>query len=278
MFKSKLKKNSDLTQGPIFSTLLLFALPTLISNILQSLNGSINSIWLGRFLGAQALAATLNASIIMFLLFSFTFGFGLAATVNIGRSFGRRDIESARQVFGASLGICLILGIVFAIIGSVFSHEILHLLNTPAAIFEQSACYLRVIMLAMPAILILVVFMMGLRGAGDSMTPLWFMILNVFLDAGLNPLLIKGMGPFPKLGIAGSAWATVIASYSAVFSLWLYMRWKDLPLRLKGKELGYLLPRPPYLISLLFQGFFMSLQMIVLSTAGLVIIGWIWQV
>ncbi|NWM10788.1 MATE family efflux transporter, partial [Escherichia coli] len=78
-------------QGPISRTLLLFALPTLGSNILQSLNGSINSIWVGRFLGEQALAATANANIIMFLMFSAVFGFGMAATILIGQSMGRRD-------------------------------------------------------------------------------------------------------------------------------------------------------------------------------------------
>ena len=73
--------------------------------------------------------------------------------------------------------------------------------------------YLRVIFLAMPAILILIVLMMGLRGAGDAMTPLWFMIVAVVLDSGLNPVFILGLGPAPTLGIAGSATATVIANY-----------------------------------------------------------------
>ena len=70
------KGQHDLTTGPIATTLLAFALPTLGSNILQSLNGSINSIWVGRFLGESALAATSNANIIMFLMFSAVFGFG----------------------------------------------------------------------------------------------------------------------------------------------------------------------------------------------------------
>src|SRR3546814_12910763 len=76
-------RGRDLTQGPIASALLLFAIPTLASNILQSLNGSINAIWVGRFLGAQALAATANANITMFLMFSVVFGFGMASTVMI---------------------------------------------------------------------------------------------------------------------------------------------------------------------------------------------------
>ena len=67
----------------------------------------------------------------------------------------------------------------------------------------------------MPAILIVIVLMMGLRGTGDALTPLWFMIVAVVLDAGLNPVFILGLGPAPRLGIAGSATATVIANYAA---------------------------------------------------------------
>ena len=90
----------DLTQGPIGKTLLAFALPTLVSSILQSLNGTVNAIWVGRFLGENALAATSNANMIMFLLMSFVFGFGMAATVLIGQAFGRKDVDGARRVIG----------------------------------------------------------------------------------------------------------------------------------------------------------------------------------
>src|SRR6478735_2560789 len=94
----------DLTQGGIGSTLLKFALPTLASSILQSLNGTINSIWVGRFLGEGALAATSNANMVMFLMIAFVFGFGMASTILIGQAWGRRDIAAARRVFGTATG------------------------------------------------------------------------------------------------------------------------------------------------------------------------------
>ncbi|WP_375250769.1 MATE family efflux transporter, partial [Sphingomonas sp.] len=79
-FSSGGRGQRDLTAGAIAPTLLAFALPTLGSNVLQSLNGSINTVWVGRFLGEEALAATSNANIIMFLMFGMVFGFGMAAT------------------------------------------------------------------------------------------------------------------------------------------------------------------------------------------------------
>ena len=83
-------RRGDLTQGGIGSTLLKFALPTLASSILQSLNGTVNAIWVGRFLGEGALAATSNANMVMFLLTAFVFGFGMASTILIGQAWGAR--------------------------------------------------------------------------------------------------------------------------------------------------------------------------------------------
>ena len=102
----------DLTQGPIAKTLLAFALPTLASSILQSLNGTINAIWVGRFLGEDALAATSNANMVMFLLMAFVFGFGMASTMLIGQALGRKDIDGARRVFGTAIGSFLLVAIV----------------------------------------------------------------------------------------------------------------------------------------------------------------------
>ena len=78
----------------------MFALPTLASSILQSLNGTINAIWVGRLLGEGALAATSNANMVMFLLTAFVFGFGMASTILIGQYWGRKDVEDARKIFG----------------------------------------------------------------------------------------------------------------------------------------------------------------------------------
>ena len=77
----------------------------LLSNILQSLTGTINSIWVGRLIGEDALAATANANIIMFLVAGAAFGFGMAATVKIGQRFGARDIDGARRTFGTAVGL-----------------------------------------------------------------------------------------------------------------------------------------------------------------------------
>jgi len=263
----------DLTQGPIGRTLLLFALPTLGSNILQSLNGSINSIWVGRFLGEQALAATSNANIIMFLMFSAVFGFGMAATILIGQSMGRRDVEAARRAFGSAIGLVMGGAVLIAILGWLFAPQILRLLATPGEAQGMALAYLRVIFLGLPFSMLGVLIQMSLRGTGDSITPLWFMVLSVTIDAGLNPLLIEGVGPFPRMGIAGSATATLIAGIVSSLGLLLYVYLRDLPIRLRGAELRYLIPEGALVRTIVAKGLPMGAQMLVMSTAGLTMIG-----
>lgn len=263
----------DLTQGPIARTLLAFALPTLGSSIIQSLNGSINAAWVGRLIGEDALAATANANMTVFVLTAFTFGFSMASSILIGQAFGRRDVDAARRAFGTAVGFFALLGTLVAIAGWFLSPHILGLLGTPREAVPLADAYLRVIFLGMPPTILLVMSMMALRGSGDSLTPLWFMILAVILDSGLNPLLIAGIGPFPRMGIAGSATATVIANWVALFGLVAFIYAKDLVLRLRGAELAYLKPAGACLRTIVFKGLPMGLQMIVISVSSLLLVG-----
>ncbi|HEX9947273.1 MAG TPA: MATE family efflux transporter [Allosphingosinicella sp.] len=263
----------DLTTGAIGPTLLAFALPTLGSSILQSLNGSINAIWVGRFLGEDALAATSNANIVMFLMTSFVFGFGMASTILVGQSFGRGDVAGARRVIGTATGAFVVASLLVSAAGWLFAPDILRLLGTPADAAPLALAYLRVIFIAMPPALIMISWMMALRGSGDALTPLWFMVLAVILDSGLNPVFILGLGPAPRLGIAGAATATVIANYISLAALLVYVYARDLPLRLRGAELRYLKPDPALLATILRKGLPMGLQMIVISASALALIG-----
>jgi putative MATE family efflux protein len=266
-------KRGNLTEGHIGKTLLMFALPTLASSIVQSLNGTVNAIWVGRFLGENALAATSNANIVMFLLISFVFGFGMAATILVGQAFGRKDIDQARRVVGTTAGAFLLITAAVAAMGWFLTPTILGLLGTPAAAAPLALAYLRVIFLAMPALLLLTMLMMSLRGAGDSMTPLWFMLIAVVLDSGLNPVFILGLGPAPKMGIAGSATATLIANCTALIGLLIYIYTRDLPLRLKGSEFRYLWCDFAILKTIIVKGFPMGIQMIVISLSALALVG-----
>jgi putative MATE family efflux protein len=263
----------DLTEGPIASTLLLFAIPTLVGNILQSLNASINMVWIGRFLGETSLAATANATNIIFLAFSAFFGFGMAATVLVGQHIGRKDIDGARRAVGAAAGLFLLITAIIVAFGVGLTDKLLHLMGTPHEAQPLASAYLKMMLLTLPASSLVVLMMMSLRGSGDAMTPLWFMIIGILFDAGLNPFLIAGIGPFPKLGIVGSALATMIANIVSLVGMLIVVYWRDLPIRLRGAELRYLLPQPALLKLILSKGFLMGMQMLVMTASGLVMIG-----
>ncbi|TCU61868.1 putative MATE family efflux protein [Novosphingobium sp. PhB57] len=266
------RMKGDLTQGPILKTLMVFSVPMLISNVLQTLNGSVNAIWVGRLLGEAALAATANANVIMFLLFALVFGFGMATTVRVGQHFGARDIDAARRTFGSGLGFCLVLSGLCGIGGWFGADALLHSLGTPEASRVEALAYLRVIFVTIPLGSMSMMVSMGMRGAGDSKTPLYAMILTVALDIVLNPLLIIGPGPIPTLGIAGSAMATAFANFAGlVYQLWRIYR-QDLPMRLRGPELGYLVPRGPELAYVIVKGLPMGAQMLLVSSAGLIMV------
>jgi putative MATE family efflux protein len=176
-------------------------------------------------------------------------------------------------VFGTAGGAMIVVTIAVATAGYFLSGSILHLLGTPAEAAPLALAYLQVIFLAMPALLLLTMLMMALRGAGDSITPLWFMIVAVVLDMGLNPVFILGLGSAPRLGIAGSATATLIANYAALLGLIGFIYLKDLPLRLRGSELKYLWCDPSILRTVVVKGLPMGIQMIVVSMSALALVG-----
>ncbi len=263
----------DLTTGPITRTLIAFALPTLGANLLQSLNGSVNAIWIGRILGENALAATSNANLIMFLMLSAIIGFGIAATILIGQSFGRRDIDGVRRIVGSAAGLFLALSLIVAVFGYIETPSLLRLLATPPEAMPLALDYLRVIFLSMPPMFIVTLLGMSLRGIGDSVTPLIWMAVAVVLDIALNPVLMLGLGPFPALGIAGSAWATAFANYAVMLGMLVHIYTRDKSIRLKGAELRYLIPELALLRVIVAKGVPMMVQMFVLSLSALVMIG-----
>tara|TARA_A100001391_G_scaffold66729_3_gene42457 strand:- start:43197 stop:44681 length:1485 start_codon:yes stop_codon:yes gene_type:complete len=267
------KMRGDLTAGPIPKTLLMFSLPALLTNVLQSLSGTVNSIWVGRLIGEEALAATANANIVMFLVSSAAFGFGMAGTVLIGQRFGARDIDGARRSFGSAVGFCAMLMLAIAALGYAFAGPLLRLLATPEAAYPLALVYLQLIFLSMPFMMVSIILSMGLRGTGDASTPLIFMGVTVGLDTMLNPLLISGYGPFPQLGIAGSALATIISALISFCAMVAYVYAKDLPLRLRAKELRYLWPSKEELRFILTKGLPMGAQLLVMSSGGIIVVG-----
>lgn len=266
-----------LTEGPIARTLIVFALPMLAGNVLQSLNGSVNAIWVGSFLGEAALTATSNSNTVMFLLLGSIFGVSMAANILIAQHYGARRLDEARRVVGSSASFFAGVAVAVAVLGVLFSDRILRAMHTPPDALPLAHDYLRIIFLAIPFMFMYAFAMAVLRGAGDSRTPFLFLLLSVGLDIVLNPLLIFGVGPLPRFGIAGSALATLIANVVSLAALVTYLYRKRHPLVLHRTDLHLLRIDRGIIATLLKKGVPMGLQMVVVSVSALLMLGLINQ-
>jgi putative MATE family efflux protein len=266
------KARPSLIEGPIAKTLFLFSLPILFGNVLQTLNGSINTVWIGRFLGETALAATSNANIIMFFLISAIFGLAMASVILIGQNLGAKRVDEAKKVVGTSVVFFLLLSLIVAAIGLLFSSTILDWMNTPPDAKTLAVSYTRIIFAGVPFIFGFNLVMAVLRGSGDAKTPFYFLLLSAVLDVGLNPLLIQGYGPFPRMGIAGSATATFIAQFVSLVLLILHLYRKQYFLRITRADLHLLRLDWRIIRTTVQKGVPMGLNMIVVSVSNLILI------
>ncbi len=178
----------SLTEGPIAPALLIFSLPILFGNILQSINGSVNAVWVGKYLGEAALAAVGNSNVIMFLLFGVMFGFSMASTIMVAQCVGAKNIAEAKRVVGSSAAFFLGLSLAMSLLGFSLAQWLVGWLHTPPDAVPLALTYMRIIFLALP-------FMGGL-----------FFLMAV-----------------PRIGIAGSAMATLIAQAASLFALVVHL-------------------------------------------------------
>jgi putative MATE family efflux protein len=262
----------SLTEGSISRGLIRFALPILFANILQSLNGSVNSIWVGRYLGEAALTATSNANTVMFLLIAAAFGVAMSATILIAQNIGAQNIPAAKQVVGTSGTLFAAISVAMAVAGLLLSRPLLMAMKTPPDALELAVAYMRVIFLALPCLYMYAFVMSVLRGAGDSKTPFFFMLLSVSVDIALNPVLIFGWGPIPRFGIAGSALATFISQAISLTALIVHLYRRGHLLALHQDELHLLRVDWSIAAALVKKGIPVSAQMLVVSLSAILMV------
>lgn len=262
----------NLTEGLIPVVLFRFALPILFANVLQSLNGSVNSVWVGRFLGEAALTATSNANTVMFLLIGAAFGVALAATILVGQCIGANNFAETKRVVGTSATFFTGISVAMAVAGLALCRPLLIAMSTPEASLDLAVAYMRVIFLALPFLYLYAYVGAMLRGAGDSKTPFYFMLLSVGLDILLNPVFIFGVGPIPRLGIAGSALATFVAQAVSLTALIRHLYRRRHLLVLHKDELALLRVDWAVVATLVKKGVPMSAQMLVMSLSGVLMI------
>jgi putative MATE family efflux protein len=257
----------DLTQGPVTKTLIAFALPSLAVNILQTLNGTVSAIFVGKMIGPAALAATANANMVLFAIFSLVMGFAMAATILVGQAVGRQDWQEVKKITGASMSLFMLSSFAIAALGWFTTPWLVDKLEVPAEVVPLAIDYLRVVMFGVPVSMVTMLMPALLRGIGDSLSPLINMAINVALCVVLNPLFI------PWLGLKGAAIAGISANLICGIIQLIVIYAQKMPLALKGSDLRLLVPDRARAAPLVRMGIPLSLSMVVMGVSQLIVIG-----
>ncbi len=261
------------TERALWLRFTIFLVPLMVSNILQALSGTINSIFIGQMIGVEALAATATFFPIMFFLMSFIIGLSAGATILIGQAWGAGNVQRVKEVTGTTLTATLALGILVAVVGAVWTDEIMAVLGAPENIREMAVGYGRIVLIGMPGFFIFLVITSVLRGVGDTVTPLWSLVLSMIVGAVLTPALIQGWFGLPRIGVNAAAWAFIAGFVTVLVFLFFYMRARKMPLAPDKALLKALKPDWKLLGLILKLGVPAGLQMVISSIAGIVVVG-----
>ncbi|MDP4094654.1 MAG: MATE family efflux transporter [Bacillota bacterium] len=226
----------DLTSGSIAKHLLAFSIPMFAGNLLQITYSIINTIWVGNIIGKDGIGATTVSIQILFILVGISSGSTVATTILVSQYYGARNMKMVERIVNNSFSIALIFGTVLTVAGILSSNQLLRIMNTPPEVFVQASGYLKISMASFLIMFLAYLISSILRGIGDTITPLTFYIIGVVLNAVLDPLLIIGIGPFPKLGLNGAAYASVIAQVIAMTIGLVYLNRKGHILAIKPKK------------------------------------------
>lgn len=219
----------DFTTGSIPRHILAFSWPMFLGNLLQALYNTVDSFWVGRYIGPEALGAVSVSFPIIFALISLVLGLTMASTTMVAQYRGAGEHRMVRKTVANAHLLIAIVGAVSAAAGLVLSDETLRLMQTPEEILEPATLYLNIFLLGLVPMFLYNVASSILRGLGDSQTGLRYLAYATIFNIVADPLFIFGVGPIPAMGIKGVAIATVLAQVlSAVLIIRYLVRKTDL--------------------------------------------------
>ncbi|MBD5456436.1 MAG: MATE family efflux transporter [Lachnospiraceae bacterium] len=216
-------KENNLTEGNILKTLLLFAVPFLIANILQSLYGAVDLFVVGRYCSAESVAAVSTGTQVTQIITSLVTGLTLGSTILIGQAMGSGNREKAKKIIGTTLTVFAMVAILLTVIMLVFERWLLTILKAPEESFELTMQYVAICMLGN-------IFICGynaisaiLRGYGDSKRPMVFVGVACAINIILDFVFVKYCG----LDVSGTALATVISQGASMIIAIIYLKKKQ---------------------------------------------------
>jgi len=209
----------DFTKGSEARHIFYFAIPILLSSLFQQLYNIIDSIFIGHYVGKEGLAAVGASFPVIFAVISFVIGIGSGSTVVISQYFGAKNYKAVKRAIDTLYIFMFFASIALSIVSVFFAEDIFNLIGLPKEVIPQAVTYLRIYMSGNVMFFGFAGTNAILRGLGDSKTPLYFTIISTFINILLDWIFISIMG----WGVAGAAWATIIAQGGAFVTGIIYL-------------------------------------------------------
>ncbi len=259
---AKTKSTLNMTEGNILRIILIFAFPILIGNIFQQLYNIVDTAVIGYILGDDSLAAVGATAPLYSLVIGLATGFTNGFSVVIARYFGANDEVKTRKAVTLTLLLTLAVSVVVTIVSVIGLSPLMKLLDTPDNILDEASGYLRIILIFSVVTMLYNMFAGMLRAIGNSKAPLYFLVVSTIVNIVLDIIFIK----YFELGVAGAAYATIIAQIVSVLLCIVYIVKKCPLLKIDYGYISRDIIKDKEIISELFMtGFSMALMFTVVS-------------
>ncbi len=229
---TKKRSNIDMLQGPPLKGIIMFGIPILFGSIFQQLYSMVDSIVVGNYVGASALAAVGSSATICNCMVMACSGFSTGASVVVAQQFGADKKRDIKATLSTTLVFLVALAILLSAICIPLAPALARLINVPDDIFDDSVMYMQIYWTGLIFLMLYNFFAAVLRALGDSVTPLVFLVISSLLNIIGDLYFVVGL----NMGVAGVAWATVIAQGISVLLCIIYVSVKSEYFRFKKGE------------------------------------------
>ena len=199
----------DFTEGGIGRAIFLLSVPMVLEMAMESLFGAVNVYWVAHLGKEQAAAVGITESLLT-IVFTVAIGLSMATTAMVARRIGEKDPEGAARAAVQSILLGILISIPIALAGVIFREPLFRMMNAEAGVVAAGSGYIAVIFGANVVVMLLFLFNAIFRGAGDAAVAMRSLWIGNAINLVLDPCFIFGLGPFPEMGVAGSAVATTI--------------------------------------------------------------------
>lgn len=227
------QNDADMTQGVIWKHFVRFTLPMVLGLLFQQLYNTVDTLVVGQFVGTEALAAVGSTTSIVNMLVGLSAGLSTGASVVISQRYGAHDTNGLHDAVQTTIAVTLILCAIFTAIGIAIVQPMLNMMSTPEEVFGEAETYLTIYFSGIAGLLI---YNMGsgiLRAVGDSRHPLYFLVFSALMNTVMDLLFVVVF----KMGVAGVAWATIIAQFCSAILVLYTLSQDSVPYGIKWKSL-----------------------------------------